>query len=54
MADVIQFLPREARKRDAMIREARAIYEGIFPSEKLDQAAADATRPYVAPEKDPA
>jgi len=32
MGEVIQFVPKRDREREA--REARAIYESIFPSEK--------------------
>jgi hypothetical protein len=34
MGEVIQFVPKRDREREALIREARAIYESIFPSEK--------------------
>jgi hypothetical protein len=36
MAEVIQFIPKRDREREALIREARAIYESIFPSEKSE------------------
>ena len=31
MGDVIQFVPRSERERTRLIREARAIYDSIFP-----------------------
>ena len=34
MGEVIPFVPKREREREALIREARAIYENIFPSEK--------------------
>jgi hypothetical protein len=34
MGDVIQFIPKSALERARLIREARAIYESIFPTEK--------------------
>ncbi len=53
-AEIIQFLPKAARERDALVREARKVYEGIFPPEKLDQAAIDATAPCEMNPGDPA
>jgi hypothetical protein len=32
MGDVVGFIPRSERERIRMIREARAIYDSIFPS----------------------
>ncbi len=32
MGEVIQFIPKSERERLRLIREARAIYESIFPS----------------------
>jgi hypothetical protein len=32
MGEVIQFIPKSERERIRLIREARAIYESIFPS----------------------
>jgi hypothetical protein len=32
MGEVIQFIPRSERERARLVREARAIYDGIFPS----------------------
>jgi hypothetical protein len=31
MGDIIRFVPRSERERTRLIREARAIYESIFP-----------------------
>jgi hypothetical protein len=33
MGEVIQFIPKSALERARLIREARAIYESIFPTE---------------------
>ena len=43
MGEVIRFVPRSERERTGLIREARAIYDGIFPpadpvSEQQDKA----------------
>jgi hypothetical protein len=32
MGEVIQFIPKAERERVRLIREARAIYDSIFPS----------------------
>jgi len=32
MGEVIRFIPRSERERIRLIREARAIYDSIFPS----------------------
>jgi hypothetical protein len=32
MGEVIRFIPKSERERDRLIREARAIYDSIFPS----------------------
>jgi len=34
MGDVIQFIPKATLERARLIREARAIYESIFPTQK--------------------
>ena len=34
MGDVIQFIPKATLERARLIREARAIYESIFPTER--------------------
>jgi hypothetical protein len=39
MGEVVQFVPKSERERMRLIREARAIYDSIFPS------AAPAGRP---------
>jgi hypothetical protein len=31
MGDVIEFIPKSERERGRLIREARAIYDSIFP-----------------------
>jgi hypothetical protein len=31
MGEVIQFIPKAERERLRLIREARAIYDGVFP-----------------------
>jgi hypothetical protein len=43
MGEVIRFVPKSERERVRLIREARAIYDGIFPpadpvSEQQDKA----------------
>jgi hypothetical protein len=32
MGEVIYFIPRHERERNRLIREARAIYDSVFPS----------------------
>jgi hypothetical protein len=32
MGEIIQFIPKSERERARLIREARAIYDSIFPS----------------------
>ena len=34
MGDVVQFISKSALDRARLVREARAIYESIFPTEK--------------------
>jgi hypothetical protein len=34
MGEVIQFIPKSELERARLIREARAMYESIFPTEK--------------------
>ena len=41
MGEVIQFIPKSERERSRLIREARAIYDSIFPPSK----------PIIEPEK---
>jgi hypothetical protein len=38
MGEVIRFIPKAELERDRLIREARAMYEHVFPS--VDQASA--------------
>jgi hypothetical protein len=35
MGEVIRFIPKSERERVRLIREARAIYDSIFPSEPV-------------------
>jgi hypothetical protein len=35
MGEVIRFIPKSERERVRLIREARAIYDGIFPPADL-------------------
>lgn len=35
MGEVLQFIPKRDLERARLIQEARAIYEGIFPTEKI-------------------
>ena len=35
MGEVVQFIPKHELDRARLIQEARAIYEGIFPTEKV-------------------
>jgi hypothetical protein len=34
MGEVVRFIPKSELERARLIREARAIYESIFPTEK--------------------
>ena len=34
MGEVVQFIPKRDLERARLIQQARAIYEGIFPTEK--------------------
>jgi hypothetical protein len=34
MGEIVQFIPKHDLDRARLIQEARAIYEGIFPTEK--------------------
>ena len=38
MGDVVRFIPKSELERARLIREARAKYESIFPTEKPRQA----------------
>jgi hypothetical protein len=44
MGEVIRFIPKSERERARLIREARAIYDGIFPP-----AAPEGEQGYRAP-----
>jgi hypothetical protein len=44
MGEVIRFIPKSERERGRLIREARAIYDGIFPP-----ADPESDRGYDAP-----
>jgi hypothetical protein len=35
MGEVVQFIPKRDLERARLIREARAIYESIFPTEEV-------------------
>jgi hypothetical protein len=47
MGEIIRFVPKSERERARLIREARAIYDSIFPAdpvrEKQNQAPASLT-----------
>ena len=48
MGEVLRFVPRSERERAQLIREARAIYDGIFPpagpvSEQQDKGSVGQT-----------
>jgi hypothetical protein len=48
MGEVIRFIPKSERERARLVREARAIYDSIFPpadpvSEQQDKAPASHT-----------
>ena len=38
MGEVIRFVPKSERERARLIREARAVYDSIFPPEQQDKA----------------
>jgi hypothetical protein len=49
MGEVIRFVPKSERERARLIREARAIYDSVFPPsdpvrEQLDEASASHAR----------
>jgi hypothetical protein len=55
MGEVVQFIPKRDLERARLIREARAIYESIFPTEipscnNRDLGTVSATRKCVASE----
>ena len=39
MGEVIQFIPKSERERIRLIREARAIYDSIFPPSEPETAS---------------
>ena len=41
MSDVVRFIPKSELERARLIREARAIYDSIFPPAVPDQAPQD-------------
>jgi hypothetical protein len=48
MGEVVRFVPKSERERIRLIREARALYDSVFPradpvSEKRDRAPMDYT-----------
>ena len=43
MGEVIQFIPKAERERLRLIREARATYDGVFPSSDSVNAQRDNT-----------
>lgn len=38
MGDIVRLVPKSELERDRLIREARAIYDSIFPSAAPDRA----------------
>jgi hypothetical protein len=40
MGEVVRFIPKSELERARLIREARAIYESIFPTEKAMSSSA--------------
>jgi len=43
MGEVIQFIPKAERERIRLIREARAIYDSVFPPSDSDNKQRDVT-----------
>jgi hypothetical protein len=43
MGDVVRFIPKSELERARLIREARAKYESIFPTEHGPQAGSSTT-----------
>lgn len=41
MGDIVRFIPKSELERARLIREARAIYDGIFPPAAPDRAPQD-------------
>jgi hypothetical protein len=44
MGEVVQFIPKRDLERVRLIQEARAIYEGIFPTQKSAGSEQHGTR----------
>jgi len=43
MGEVIQFIPKAERERRRLIREARAMYDSVFPSSNSSNEQKDKT-----------
>ncbi|MEZ2143721.1 hypothetical protein AAE026_15775 [Bradyrhizobium sp. DN5] len=41
MGDIVRFVPKSELERDRLIREARAIYDSIFPPVASDRVPQD-------------
>lgn len=41
MSEIVRFLPKSELERARLIREARAIYDSIFPSAAADRTPQD-------------
>jgi hypothetical protein len=41
VSEIVRFVPKSELERARLIREARAIYDSIFPSAALDRAQLD-------------
>ncbi|MFB6460412.1 hypothetical protein [Bradyrhizobium tunisiense] len=41
MGDIVRFIPKTELERARLIREARAIYDSIFPSAASERATQD-------------
>lgn len=41
MSDIVRFVPKSELERARLIREARAIYDGIFPPAAPERAPQD-------------
>ena len=41
MSEIVRFVPKSELERARLIREARAIYDSIFPSSAPDRATQD-------------
>ncbi|MCK1388098.1 hypothetical protein [Bradyrhizobium sp. 21] len=45
MSEIVRFVPKSELERARLIREARAIYDSIFPSAAPDRAPQDGEEP---------